>query len=60
MLGENTNEYSLTLTVPNQVMHDFDVNVKLDHGQAKKPKIMLLTFKADGVNPRRTNVQADQ
>ena len=47
--------------MPNQVSHDFDVNMVLDHAHAKKKLIIPITFVATAtVNPRRTDAQADE
>lgn len=46
-VDENTNEYSLTLQVPAQVSHSFDVSVILSHQFASKPRVFPLHFLAE-------------
>ena len=46
-VNENTNEYNLTVQVPNQVSHSFDVSMTLSHQFASKPRVLPLYFKAD-------------
>jgi len=39
-VGQNSNEYNLTIQVPNQVSHAFSANMILSHNFAKKPTIV--------------------
>ena len=45
--SENSNEYKLTLTIPNQVSHSFEADVIMTHPYAKKSKMLHLVFAAD-------------
>lgn len=56
----NSNEYNLTVQVPNQVSHSFDVNMVLHHAHARRKRVLRLSFAAEaGGNPRAAE-QADQ
>ena len=46
-VDERTNEYNLTIQVPVQVSHSFDVSIILSHQFASKPKVVHLRFQAD-------------
>ena len=56
----NSNEYSLTVQVPNQVSHSFDVNVVLHHAHARRKKVLRLSFTAEAGGDPRAAEQADQ
>ena len=43
-MGQNSNQYNLTVQIPNQVSHSFDVDVVLSHDFAQKPKRIKLGF----------------
>ena len=43
-MGQNWNQYNLTVQIPNQVSHSFDVDVVLSHDFAQKPKRIKLGF----------------
>jgi len=46
-VSKSTNEYTLTVQVPNQVSHSFDTIMTLSHQFADKEKRVLLSFEAD-------------
>ncbi len=46
-IDARTNEYNLTVQVPVQVSHSFDVSVQLSHQFASKPRVLALRFLAD-------------
>ena len=49
------------MTVPNQVSHNFEANMVLDHVNARKKEKVLITFVGDAaINPRRTDAQANE
>jgi hypothetical protein len=48
---EDSNEYKLTLTIPNQVSHSFSVDVFLSHPYAKKKQVFHVQFAADEFEP---------
>lgn len=50
---EDQNEYKLTLTIPNQVSHNFEAKVILSHPFAKEAKTLSLLFTADDIEPIR-------
>ena len=56
----NSNEYSLTVQVPNQVSHSFDANVVLDHVHARRKKVLRLSFTAEAGGDWRAAEQAGQ
>lgn len=46
----NSNEYTLTVTIPVQVSHDFEATLLLQHPYAKKDTRLLLQFTAQEGN----------
>jgi len=46
-IDPKSNEYSLTVQVPNQVSHSFDVNMVLHHANARKKTVLHLRFTAE-------------
>lgn len=63
----NSNEYNLTVQVPNQVSHSFDVNMVLrdggdygHHAHARRKKVLRLSFTAEAGGDPRAAEQVNQ